>query len=490
MQKSDLEYVSMQLLLQPYKNKGLPESAAFLNWFLENIFRLDDVAAQDAICDKNNDKGIDGIYVDDFAEEIVFFQAKIKQSTASTIGDVALKEFNGSLSQFRSVSSIESIMAGNANKELKNIISSQSVIQKISAGYDVVGAFLCNMDQDDNTSQYLASHQNIRLYDRERICSEFIDLELDSGIGGTFVFTCDVQPLEFIVDSLAKMYLFPANGSELVRLPGISDQMLFSQNVRLSLGNTEVNREIVLSLKKPEEHKKFPLYHNGITMLCNRATYDEEKLSVSDYVVVNGAQSLSALYKTRKELTSDLRILLRVIEISENEDLSKQITKISNTQNAIKPRDMRSNHQIQIRIKKEFEYLNYKNFVFEIKRGEAHEGKIVISNEDAGRLLLAFDLKEPFNCHQIYKVFDEYYSRIFGRPEVSAKRIIFMYLVMNEVKTHLGEIENKPLSGYTLTRYFLLDVIAHIIRKDATSAEFARDPTTLLQNEEKQKKIS
>ena len=77
MKIEDLEYSNLGAVLAPYIKKGLPESAAFLDWFLENIFRLDDVQAQDSICDTSNDKGVDGIYVDDFSEEIVFFQSKI-----------------------------------------------------------------------------------------------------------------------------------------------------------------------------------------------------------------------------------------------------------------------------------------------------------------------------------------------------------------------------------------------------------------------------
>ncbi|MFN8388642.1 MAG: hypothetical protein U0X92_19785, partial [Anaerolineales bacterium] len=52
------------------------DSSAFLFWFLENFFRLDKQDAEDAICDQTNDKGIDGIYVDDEDEIIFLFQSK------------------------------------------------------------------------------------------------------------------------------------------------------------------------------------------------------------------------------------------------------------------------------------------------------------------------------------------------------------------------------------------------------------------------------
>jgi hypothetical protein len=46
---------------------------------------LDQVAGEDAICDKSNDRGMDGIYVDNNQLEIHILQSKTKQS--GTIGD-------------------------------------------------------------------------------------------------------------------------------------------------------------------------------------------------------------------------------------------------------------------------------------------------------------------------------------------------------------------------------------------------------------------
>jgi len=100
MKAEDLHYKSALALIQKHIEKGRPESAAFLNWFLENVYNLDDVDADDAICDGSYDQGIDGIYVSDVDQEIVFFQSKLRQNPDGTLGDVALKEFAGSLSQF------------------------------------------------------------------------------------------------------------------------------------------------------------------------------------------------------------------------------------------------------------------------------------------------------------------------------------------------------------------------------------------------------
>lgn len=39
MQRTDLEYSKLLQLIKKYLDKGRTESQAFLNWFLENIYR-------------------------------------------------------------------------------------------------------------------------------------------------------------------------------------------------------------------------------------------------------------------------------------------------------------------------------------------------------------------------------------------------------------------------------------------------------------------
>ncbi|UYN91814.1 MAG: hypothetical protein KIT70_10705 [Anaerolineales bacterium] len=61
---------------------GLADSVNFLIWFLVTYFRIDDDAVRDFVCDHSNDKGVDGIFVDDETEEIFIFQSKYRESFA------------------------------------------------------------------------------------------------------------------------------------------------------------------------------------------------------------------------------------------------------------------------------------------------------------------------------------------------------------------------------------------------------------------------
>lgn len=467
MQESELEYSKLSSLLSPYLKKQRSIGRSFLNWFLENIYGMDDTSADDAICDGRQDKGVDAIYVDELNEEIIFFQSKTVESANKTVGDTSLKEFAGTINQFSTVEKIELIEEGNANETLKKLVVDLKLKNKVKNGFIVKGIFLTNASADHNAVEYLASNDTISLFDKKKIAEVHIDFEKQGGVNDEFIFDCShVTPLNFsTLDDIAEVWVFTAYASDLVRMSGIKDASLFQQNVRLALGSTKVNRAIKKSILDENEHVKFPLYHNGITIICDSAEHKDDKITINNYVVVNGAQSISTLYDQRKNITENLKILTKIIRLNTQDiGLVKKITNNSNNQNAIKPRDLQSNQTIQQRLKKEFE--NITGYEFAVKRGEILDDGKVISNEDAGRMLLTFDLNEPWNSHQKAQIFDQYYSKIFGRPEVTANRIILVYEILSVVEEQLCQIDNKQYAYYSATKYFLLYVVAKIMQKD------------------------
>jgi hypothetical protein len=117
-------------ILEPIKNNlvtGRTESHAFLVWFLQHYFRLDDTESQDTVCDGPDDKGVDGIYVDENLETVFVFQSKLVQNPKRTLGDTQLKEFVGTLAQFQNPGKIEEIQKTTANAELASLLGSNNV---------------------------------------------------------------------------------------------------------------------------------------------------------------------------------------------------------------------------------------------------------------------------------------------------------------------------------------------------------------------------
>lgn len=92
-----------------YKNSVRKERAALLVWFLINYYRLDEDTAVYSVCDDDNDKGIDGIFVDDLTQEVYIFQSKNSLKPANPQGDSELKEFAGSRLWFAAPENIEAL---------------------------------------------------------------------------------------------------------------------------------------------------------------------------------------------------------------------------------------------------------------------------------------------------------------------------------------------------------------------------------------------
>jgi len=474
MNENNLEYGNLVTLVKPYTDKGRPISIAFLNWMLEHIYRLDQVEAEDVICDKNNDRGLDGVYVDDNQQEIHIFQSRTKQG--GTIGDKDLREFSGTLNQLRDEESLGTFLAGKVDQEIKEKLIKLNVQGFLKKGYAVRGVFVTNVPFDANALDVMKGDPAIIGYDRAKLANAYVDLNVEGGVKQKYNLSTDGAPFSFQAGALSKVFVLFADGRELAAMPGIEDGTLFELNVRLPLGNTKVNRAIRDSIGEVGQHVKFSLFHNGVTILAEKVHVQDQQLCIENFVVVNGAQSLKQFQSLKHRLTSDLKVLTRVIEIGSNADLAREISINSNNQNGIKARDLRSNDQLQVRLKQEFEELDFDGYSFDVKRGEEGDGR-VISNEYAGKLLLAFDLDEPWSCHQSYKVFDEKYADIFARPEVNAHRILFLsqsMLLIDEALTHL---KNRPFATYGLSRFFLLAALKKLFTNDPIGKKLCRTPS-------------
>jgi hypothetical protein len=134
--------------------------------------------------------------------------------------------------------------------------------------------------------------------------------------------------------------------------------LLFARNVRLSLGNTPVNKEIRATFK--DSPTEFVFSNNGITMLCEQHTHDpgKQEIKIENPRIVNGSQTLHSIRDvSNPSLTA--RVMVRIIEVPplDPDDFSARATKKrdvidkisirSNRQNPIKPWNLVSTDDFQ-----------------------------------------------------------------------------------------------------------------------------------------------
>ena len=198
---------------------------------------------------------------------------------------------------------------------------------------------------------------------------------------------------------------------------------------------------------------------------------------------MNGCQSLNALFRHTKELTSQLRVLTKFIQVPADSKLSGLITAYSNNQNGVKARDFKSNNPIQTRLQNEMFAKFSGRYSYEVKRGEPLSPGQPISNENAGLYLIAFDLKEPWTTHRKYQVFDEKYVDIFGRPEVTSARIIFCHELIGQIQSRVGTLKNQLIGKYVLTQFFLLYLLRRVFEADPFGEKLIREPEFFVSSE-------
>jgi len=472
----NVDYPALLKLFPQHLAPKRSESASFLIWYLENYYRLDTLEAVDSVCDQRGDKGVDGIFVNDNDQTITIFQSRISQSKESSIGDTGLKELVGTLRQFESIDAIQNLITTAGNAQVATLLKRLDIINKV-ATHEVRGEYLSNINIDRNGTAYLATVPNLTVIGKDALLSTYISDTRD--IPDRTVAKFDIhgfRATEYIVDADTKAVIAPIKAIELVAMDGIADQSLFAFNVRGPLGRTQVNRDIVKSIGEVRRHKLFPLFHNGITIIARDVQTTADVLQAQGYFVVNGCQSLTALYNNKDRLTDDLRVLVKFIKMDPASKEAELITQFSNNQNSTRARDFKANNPIQIRLQNEFTKFYDGQYNYEIKRGEPEPVGTKISNEEAGLLLRAFDLREPWATHRKYEVFEDKYADIFGRPAVTADRIVLCEVIKEAIDEALPQIANQLLARYVLTRYAILFIVRDVLENDQMAAHITDNP--------------
>ena len=480
----DFSYPNVLNLIDEHRDPNRSESASFLLWYLENYYRLDHLDAADAICDQSGDKGIDGIWVNDLVQTIHVFQARLSQTDNRTVGDTPLKEFAGTLLQLKDRDSVAGLIKSAGDAEVSTLIRRLNLMDKI-AEYEVIGEFLTNIAIDSNGEAFLSNCPQISFKGPDILCSTLISDERDVAVREIAEFdVSSFNVTEYIVDAENKALIAPIRARDLLKLDGISNQSIFTYNVRGPLGSTNVNRDISTSVRDSSLHKTFPLFHNGVTIIAGRMDVSQERLEIADYFVVNGCQSLVTFEKNKDSITDELYVLTKFVQVNPSSQLATRITEYSNNQNGVRARDFKANSSTQIRLQNEFRSVYSGQYGYSVKRGEPFEPGTTIANEDAGLYLMAFDLQEPWATHRKYQVFDDKHAELFARPEVTADRIVMLQIIREEVdKSRTKQVKNTLFWKYLLTRYLLLYLVREIPGSDEKGRQIIDAPKEVMRCE-------
>lgn len=463
-----------------FKQNYRDDNSAFLIWFLKNIFCLSEQDSVDAVCDGKNDKGVDAIYYDADADGIFIFQSEYSPDDEKGTGDTKIREFAGIMNWFKNSDSVKALEEALINDELKNKLSLLSIADKIEQGCDIYFIYVTNKVFDRNALEFLST-TTIDAYDSNRILQQYIYIT-EEEIRRNPISLCISN--ETFINYEDKSIVLSISATELVKLEGIQDQSLFSRNVRLWQGNSRVNKDLAKTIKDPKEHDNFFLYHNGISIVCTDYTFRDKMLTLENYQVINGCQSLKSFFQNRDVLKDNLQILTKIIKIKETDtDLANKITKNANNQNSIALKDLKSNDRIQIGLKRSFEKFYSDRVFYLIKRGEIPANQqVTISIDYAAQLITALYLGESYKTHLKTNFFSGDYEKIFSR-NMDCHKIFLAHIIFTSICNSIEKVENEKVKAYGLARFSILTTMKKILEDDNFGKKVLLSPEKYLQKD-------
>lgn len=413
-----LNEISQQYYKDNYPNDG----QRFVAWYLRNIHNLDIIEAKDCITDGAGDKQIDAVYIDNDASVIYIIQGKFY--SGDTVNAEPLREVLSSWIQIKDLQKLQE----NANEKLK--IKINEISTALEDDYEICFELIITSELTDSAKNDLATFQkeisedtafsaNLVLVDNETLKFKYDEALNKSRPYINHEFNIDTSKCMEIMIGGTKAVIAAIPLKECIRIPGIKDGSLFRKNVRQSLGTSnKVNKGIAATLKKDPED--FFFLHNGITAICSQINLKDGLLSVKELNVVNGCQSLSTIYSCSETVknSKDGFIMFRFYEIS-NPEKADKISTCTNSQSAVKARDLRSNDKYVLAMKKAYEQC-YTDGYFITKRGEQadtakYNTNHIVNLTELGKQLIAWHSQRPTISYSETKIFDKYFDQIFRK---------------------------------------------------------------------------
>lgn len=430
-------------------------SVAFIYLMLMEVFELDEFEVEEAFTDGGKDKGIDAIFEkDEDGENILYLiQSKyFEQNHDKTIDENSKNLLKEAASNYV----LGDYLLDNLNEKLKKRI--EIYRERLSDGeIDRVGIIFITNGQ--KPGQNIISE--LEKFKEEQDGQIFYEIYTEEDLSSIFLPTSAI-PVKQIELKIMKD---PGTGDKtLLNLPDIdivqgkvarvdvcdlaeivkNNSNIFNENVRAyqSIRN-KVNEKIAETLRNSEKIKEFVYLNNGITLLCDnfRVQPGNECIIIDKPSIINGCQTASTICEVYKEGKIERNIsfvLIRIIK-SNNEDIKRRIIKSSNTQTAIKSRDLISEDDIQKQLESQFYTLGY---FYERKRG-MHSDKPkdkIIDLERAAQAYMALYLNKPSEAknkkNEIYK---GYYEQIFNR-DLTAQQLLVGYVLLNKISEKIKDM--------------------------------------------------
>lgn len=215
-------------------------------------------------------------------------------------------------------------------------------------------------------------------------------------------------------------------------------------NIRGYLTRSGFNKNIETSLKQTPS--KFFFYNNGITIVAESILVTDinvsrkYKMEITGLQVLNGGQTLRTIHNFNKadpdnltQYLANANVLVRVLNVTD-ENEKNRIGEYTNSQNSISQADLRSTRPEQIALES---YLGDNNILYVRKRGNTGDASKAYSSSVSmarlGQILLACDGRPELTSNKKSAIFDKQYDSLFGRKDLLSQDTVNLILSFDEI---------------------------------------------------------
>ena len=351
---------------------GKLKSLAFVYFCVQTILDLDDSHTFDCLMEGGGDFGVDAMHISEEHDgefTVSLFQAKYKNDLQ---GNANFPEngINALINAIRFLFDPGAKLEHINQRLLTKVEEARSLIRD---GYiPQVRALACNngikwnqssqeaIDRagfgDQVTWEHVNHERLIKILQASRPVKDTLQLS------GKAV----VEDMNF-----SRVLVGRISVTEIAALIERHGERLLERNIRRYLGlqGNRVNEGIRDTLNS-DERNNFYFYNNGITLTCDKFSYNslqnsDHQVQVENLQIINGGQTCMTIFKTLQQpellqQNNQAYLLLRLYQLpSDNDDLVQKITYATNSQNPVDLKDLRANDHLQQRLEMDIKQLGF-----------------------------------------------------------------------------------------------------------------------------------
>jgi len=468
---------------------------------LQNILEIDDFSSiTNIITDQdfnskifhssNQDEGIDAVYIDEERKNINLFnfkyRAKWNIDKEQSINETVIS------SKYLNILQTENNTLDGKLKEFTDLIIEKNQSDEV---WNTVLYIVSNENKElDKSNREL---ENLRqVYGIETNCIGLDTLTQLMSLHPAPVSTKIIVPTESILTysedniSTEKSYVLCVRLTDLIRITcddeTLRDNTMLEDESRLFYTNIEMNvlyenvrgyilkskynKNILDTLKN--EPSRFYFYNNGLTIVANNISAEKVnsnkkwKLTIDDFQVINGGQTLRTIHKFAKEdidnitKLSDASVQLRIIKVNDD-DFKSKISEYTNSQNAISSVDLKSMRKEQIDLE---DYLSAANILYIRKSGNTgDENKSYthcITLQKLGQILYAVNGNPGQVSNKKQNIFTTEYDNLFCTDRLLSPQTVEYIKSYYDIKNRY-----KLIQGYFELKVFFIIYLSVKLRR-------------------------